>query len=117
MDNNPTTIEMLLEKAENYTKTSIELAKLNLIDKSADVLSSLASIIVISIVAGMFLILASIGLALWLGEFLGSGYYGFFAVAGFYLVVALIVGLFKKSLIKTPISNSFITSILKQKVR
>lgn len=108
---------MLFDKAENYTKTSIELAKLQLIDKSADVLSSFVSMLIISIVAGMFLMLASVGAAFWIGEFLGNIYYGFFAVAGFYLVIALIVGLFKNQLIKTPISNSFITSILKQKVR
>jgi putative superfamily III holin-X len=117
MDNNPTTLETLLEKAENYTKTSIELAKLQLIDKSADVLSSLVSIIVISIVVGMFLMLTNIGLAFWLGEVLGNVHYGFFAVAGFYLVLAIIIGLFKDQLIKTPMSNSFITSLLKQKVR
>jgi len=117
MDNNPTTIETLLEKAENYTKTTIELAKLQLIDKSADVLSSIVSIIVISIVAGMFLMLTNIGLAILIGELLGNVYYGFFAVASVYLIIAIIIAVFKDQFIKTPISNSFITSILKQKVR
>ena len=41
--NTTSTIEILFEKAENYTRTSIELAKLNVIDKSSDVLSSLIS--------------------------------------------------------------------------
>jgi hypothetical protein len=117
MEENPSAIETLLEKAENYTKTSIELAKLHMVDKAADMLSSLVSIIVISIVAGTFLMLANIGLAFWLGEFLGSTAYGFFAVSGFYLLVMLIVMIFKNQIIKMPISDSLITSILKQKVR
>jgi hypothetical protein len=39
MENNASSIEMLL-KSEDYTKTTIELAKLNAIDKTADVVSS-----------------------------------------------------------------------------
>ena len=29
--------------------------------------------------------LVNVGLSLWIGELLGKAYYGFFAVAGFYL--------------------------------
>lgn len=117
MDNNPSTIEMLWEKAENYTKTSIELAKLNAIDKCAEVLSSLASVIIITIVGGMFLMLTNFGIAIWVGQMLGNTSYGFFAVAGFYLVLAILFILFKKPLIKIPVSNIIITEILKEKVR
>jgi uncharacterized membrane protein len=117
MDENPTTIEMLLEKAENYTKTSIELAKLNLIDKCAEVVSSLAATIIIVIVVVMFIMLTNFGLAIWIGQLLGNVYYGFFTVAGFYLVVAVVLLLFKKQFLKTPVSNIVITEILKEKVR
>lgn len=117
MEDNPTTIEMLYERAENYTKTSIELAKLNLIDRSADVVSSLASFIAIAVVVGMFLMLTNFGLAIMIGQWLGNAYYGFFAVAGFYLTLALLFILFKKQLFKIPISNLFISQILKEKVR
>lgn len=117
MEDNPTTIEMLLEKAENYTKTSIELAKLQAVDKVADVVSSLVSVIVIAIVVGIFLMLTNLGLAFWLGELLGNTYYGFFALAGFYLLVALLVVSMKKQLVKIPVSNMLITSLLKEKQR
>lgn len=50
MENNATTIEMLFERAENYTKTTVELARLNVVDKTADVVSSLISRIAVSIV-------------------------------------------------------------------
>jgi phosphoglycerol transferase MdoB-like AlkP superfamily enzyme len=117
MDNDRSTIEMLIERAENYVKTSIELAKLKAIDKFAEIISSLASIIIVSIVVGMFLMLTNLGLAFWIGEMLGNIYYGFFTMAGFYLVIALIFILFKKSMLKIPVSNIIITQILKEKQR
>jgi hypothetical protein len=50
MDNQATTIETLFERAQDYTRTTVELTKLNVIDKSADVLSSLLSRLTVLIV-------------------------------------------------------------------
>ncbi|MBC7605553.1 MAG: hypothetical protein H7199_01170 [Burkholderiales bacterium] len=117
MEDNPTTIEMLYERAENYTKTAIELAKLSMIEKSADIFSSLASYIAIGVVVGMFSMLTNFGLAIMIGQWLGNVYYGFFSVAGFYLFFALLFVLFRKQLFKTPINNFIISQILKEKLR
>ena len=100
MDNNATTIEMLFEKAENYTRTTAELIKFNAIDKSADVLSSLLSRLVIAIVVAMFVFLISIGLSIWIGELLGKSYYGFFIVASAYFLVSIILYIYKDQWIK-----------------
>ena len=54
MENNTSTIEMLFEKAEDYTRTTAELLKLQAVDKTADVVSSLFSRITVSIVFVMF---------------------------------------------------------------
>lgn len=115
MSNIATPIETLFEKAENYSKTSLELLKLTAIDKSADAASSLAVRLVIFMVIAIFTLVANIGAALWLGEQLGKSYYGFFAVAIFYLIVAILLYLFRNEWIKTPISNSIIASMMKQK--
>jgi hypothetical protein len=110
-----TTIEMLFEKAEDYGKTSIELFKLNAIDKSADLVSSLVTKVAIAIVVAMFILILNIGLAFWVGELLGKVYYGFFAVAGFYALLSLLICVFQHSLVKIPISNRLIVKLLKQK--
>jgi tetrahydromethanopterin S-methyltransferase subunit B len=115
MNNNPTAIEILFEKIEDYTKTTIELTKLNTIDKSADVLSSLISRLIVFIAVGMFVLLLNFGLAFWIGEILGNSYYGFFIVAVFYLIVAIILNAKRTSWLKMPISNSIIAKILKKK--
>lgn len=115
MDDNATPIESLFEKAEEYSKTSIELFKLNVVDKSAEVVSSLAVRLVIFIVVALFVLILNIGLALWIGELLGKTYYGFFVISGCYALIALVIHLFRHQWIKYPISNYIITQMLKQK--
>lgn len=78
MDNKTSTIEMFFGRAEDYTRTTVELAKLNAVDTTADVLSSLLSRLAVSIVFVMFIFLINIGLSLWMGELLDSTYYVFF---------------------------------------
>jgi len=114
MDNITTPIETLFERAEDYSKTSIELFKLTAIDKSADVVSSLAVQFAIFMVAVLFTLVINIGIAMWLGELLGKQYYGFFVVAVFYALVMTLLFIFRHEWIKTPVSNSIITQMTKQ---
>jgi hypothetical protein len=106
-----TPIETLFEKAEDYSKTSLELFKLNAIDKAADVFSSLAVRFAILMVAVLFTLVINIGVAMWLGELLGKPYFGFFVVATFYAVAMAILYFFRHAWIKTPVSNSIITQM------
>jgi hypothetical protein len=106
-------IEDLFEKAEEYVKTNIQLAKLKATDKVAEIVGSLVTQIAIVVLAFFFLLMVNIGIAFWLGSVLGQTYYGFLIVAGFYALLAIIVYAFRKSIIKTPISNSIISQILK----
>lgn len=105
--------DLLFDKIENYSKTSIELAKLNAIDKTADVTSALASGVFVSIVAFMFILFVNIGLSLYLGKILGDIFYGFFLVSGFYLILCLVIYFFRNQLIKTPVSNMVLEKLLK----
>ncbi|OXA78266.1 hypothetical protein SAMN05444397_101207 [Flavobacterium aquidurense] len=116
MEPNATTTENLnmYEKAENYTKTSLELIKLKTVSASADVLSSLTSKIAIGAVVAFFTLFLNIGLSLWIGKELGEYYYGFFIMALFYLIVAIVLHTAQHKLIKTPIGNMIVSSILKE---
>ncbi|NGY38830.1 hypothetical protein FQU23_015095 [Flavobacterium sp. XN-5] len=113
MSSKATTIEILFEKVEDYTRTTVELAKLKVIDTSADVLSSLLSRLAIAIVFAMFILLLNFGLSIWLGEVLGSMYYGFFIMAALYLILSIVLYSYKDKWIKMPISNFIITKMLK----
>lgn len=114
MENKATTIEMLFEKAEDYTRTTVDLVKLTAVDKTADVMSSLLSRLAVSIVFVMFVLLVNIGLSFWIGELLGKTYLGFFAVSIFYLVISIVLNIFKDEWIKMPVSNFIIIKMLKK---
>jgi len=105
-------IEMLFDRAVDYTKTSIELTKLKAIDKSADLLASLISKAIIGVVFFFLLLFASLGLALWLGDSLGKPYLGFLIVAAFYGIIALFVRLVVNKWIKNLICGYIIKNAL-----
>lgn len=112
MDEQSGLIESLIEKGEQYGKTTLELLKLKTLDKSADVASNLVSWLIVLIFAVLFFLILNIGVALWLGELMGKPYLGFFVVSGFYGLLALIFGIFRKKLIKKPVNNSIIEQVL-----
>ena len=117
MEERTVILEALIGKAETYAKTNVELFKLKAIDKSADVVSTLASRMVLAIVVLFIVISVNIGLALWLGEGMGKIYYGFFVVAGFYTLLAFILHYFRIKLIKAPVFEAFVTMMMKENKR
>ena len=67
------------------------------------------------LVVVLLIFITSIGLSLWVGEMLGKTYYGFFIVAGVYMLVALILYAGRNQLIKHPVKNAVITHLQKKK--
>ncbi len=61
MENIAENIELLYQKVEKYSKTSFELLQLSAIDKTSDILSSLAVVIVLSFISAMFTLFLNIG--------------------------------------------------------
>ncbi len=116
MTDNTTPIATLFERAEDYSKTTLKLFKLNAIDKSADVASSVVARLVVIMTVVFSVLIFSIGAALWLGKLLDEIFYGFFIVGGFYLFIAVILQLFRKQWLKYPVSNSIIKKMLKEKI-
>lgn len=105
-------IEPLFERAEAYGKTSLELIKLKALNKTTEVVSTGVSRSIVVFVVSMFLILSSVGGALWLGDLLGKSYYGFFCVAGFYGILGVVIYAFMHKWIKKCVSNSLILQLL-----
>jgi energy-converting hydrogenase Eha subunit A len=116
MTDDATPIATLFERAEDYSKTTLKLLKLNAIDKSADVASSLVARLVVIMTVVFSVLIISIGVALWLGKLLGDAYCGFLAVGAFYGIVSIVLHLFGKKLLKYPVSNSIIKKLTKEKV-
>ncbi|WP_445713312.1 hypothetical protein [Flavobacterium sp.] len=114
MENIAENVELLYEKAEQYSKTSFKLLQLTTIEKTSDVISSLSVIIVISILFAMFTLFINIGISLYIGALLKNTALGFFIVSGFYFILVIAVYIFRKSLIKIPIDNLIVFKLLKE---
>lgn len=106
--------ETLLEKATDYGKTSYELAKLKAVHKTAEAVSTLLPHSIVLIIFSSCMLFLSLGLAFWLGEVLGKIYYGFFVVAAFYALTAIIIHFFMHDWIKKNISDRMIKQVLKK---
>lgn len=106
-------IEDLFEKTEEYIKTNIELAKAKAAVKIGDIVGSVVTQLAVALFGYLFLLMLSIGVALWMGELLDRIYLGFMIVAGFYALLTCIIIVFKKPLIKNPIGNAILTQFMK----
>jgi uncharacterized protein YqhQ len=105
--------EELVSSAETYGKTNLELIKLKTVDKVAEGVSAMVAWAVVAIALILFFITLNFGVALLLGELLGSSYIGFLIVAAFYGLLGLILYLNKDKWIKKPLNISLINSMLK----
>ncbi|MFM2424828.1 MAG: hypothetical protein RL747_372 [Bacteroidota bacterium] len=84
MENSPHILDPLMEKLENYSKSSVELIQLKIVEKIA---KCAAAMYVNAILIGIFMLFvcfANVGFSIWLGKAMGELYLGFFCVAGFY---------------------------------
>jgi hypothetical protein len=108
-----TPVEVLLERAQTYTRTSIQLFKLKATAKLAEVVSDITANLVILVIIILFFVNLNIGLALLLGALFGKYWLGFVLVSGGYAIIGFVVYLFRESWIKQPVSNSIITQLLK----
>jgi len=106
-------ISALFETVKDFGETNIDLIKLKAAGKAGEIVSSAVAAIVIVIIMLLFIIILSIGIALLLGDLLGKSFYGFFALAGLYLIIGLILNSMKEKWFKNPIANLMIKKMFK----
>ncbi len=111
MDQTKSKVEYYFEHVKGYLTTNLELFKLKIIEKSAHAFSSLFSSIILLLICFVFILLFSVGLSLKLSEFFASASTGFFLVALIYLIISIVLFLFRKKLLIEPLMNIFIGNI------
>jgi len=112
MEGPVSSIESLFERIEVYVKTTLELSKLRLLEASIRVITAVAARLTVLVFIFLFALIFNLGIALWLGDLLGKVYYGFFIVAGFYLLFGIIFHFFLHGWIKGSISRLIINQVL-----
>lgn len=112
MQQHSTSIGNLFENAGDYLETRIELTKLKATDSVSGFAASAITKLIFCFILAMVLLMGSIGTAFWIGNNLGNIYYGFFLVTAFYVLVLLVLLLFKTKW-KAPLHDSIVKSMLK----
>ena len=113
MENNTNLFESLLENTAEYGKNSIELAKLKVLDKTSDAVSSIIPHAFTFALIAAFILFISLGLACYVGEILGKIYYGLFVIAAAYGIIGIFVHFVMYKWIKRNVCDSIIKNVLK----
>lgn len=106
--------QRLYQQVEEYARVTVELYKLKAIQTFADLFAAVATGFIIWVIVFMFLLFISFGAAFYFGEILGGWYYGFFIVAGFYVLVGFILYLLRFKYLKASINDFIIRQIFKE---
>lgn len=105
-------IEELIKQAKEYFNTQLELFKLRAIKTLSEIFSSVVIALSFILIGTLVLILVSIGLSIYIGQLAGSFFAGFFIVSGIYLLIGIILIIFRRRLLKRPLRNWLIKSLL-----
>ena len=102
----------LLEKAEQLVLTSYQLLRLKAIDKAVKIVSGLFSNGLVILVFCMAILFVNMALALWLGHIFGKLYFGFFCVAGLYLLIGMVLYFLLHKRMKKYFSDFILSKII-----
>jgi hypothetical protein len=105
-------VEKLTENFKEYVNTRYDMVTLKVTQKTADIGSQSVAIILILLFASMFLLFINLAAAFFISAIFKINYAGFFIVAGFYLLLSLILILFRKKLVVLPLRNLIVKKIL-----
>ncbi len=111
MEDLKTSAQHLKDHVGDYVKTYLEITKAK-VTQSASTAASGAAIGIAALVLGIFfLFFVFCGLALWLGSLFNSNAAGFFAVAGLFLLLIVLIFALRKKVIVPMIRNSIISKV------
>jgi len=90
-------LDGLVNALTDYVETRIELFKYEVKEDVARLMAKIFLMMVLAFSFALFIVLLSVGLAYYLGTFVGM-FGGFMIIAGFYLVISLILFIFRKEI-------------------
>ena len=103
--------DSIIQHLNNYFETRWKLFVLNASDKASDIISSMASVILISITTMFVLLFLSVSTALWIGNNYENYSVGFLIVGLFYFLITIVLFIFRHALIKIPVINKLLNAI------
>ena len=107
-------IEELTDSLKGYINTNIELIKHQAVERTTVIVADLVT----NAMVGLFLLLFVFFISLWacfyLSSLFGNNYTGIAIVAGFYLLLGVILYMVRKKMVIKPLRNIIIRNIFQK---
>ena len=104
-------VEITYQHLIDYAEARWNLIALEVSDKTANIVTSIAMGIILAILGLFFLVFASIALALWLSDLTDNGALGFLIVAVLYGLVGVLVYVNRNKWLFLPLMNNFLKKL------
>lgn len=107
-------VDGLTQHVKDYINTKIEITKLRLAEKTSQVVGNVIAILIVAVLFLFVVVFGSLAGAWVLSDMIGKPYAGFLIVAGFYLLLGIIVWVARGRLIRFPVMNALIKMLHKK---
>jgi hypothetical protein len=98
-----TPVERLFQHIKDYIVAQRNLVLTIAAKKGGDVIYGIVLALILFFIACYFLMIFSIGISYGIGVWIGSIFWGFMIVSFLYLLMAVLIWIFRDSLLRTPI--------------
>lgn len=110
-------IEELTDSLKSYVSTNMELIKYQAIERATVIIADLISNLMVILLLLFFVFFLSLWASFYLSALLGDNYSGIAIVAGFYLLIGLILLLVRKKMVIKPLRNKIVQNIFQEDKR
>lgn len=107
-------IEELTDSLKSYISTNLELIKYQAIERATVIIADLVTNIVVGLLLLFFVFFISLWASFYLSALMGDNYSGIAIVAGFYLLIGLILFLVRKKMVIKPLRNKIVQNIFQE---
>lgn len=106
-----------IEYLKLYAQQQVDIVKLDAVEKSAKIFSSMITSLVLGMMALIVLLFLTIAAAISLGQMLANPALGFLIVSLFFVALGAALFIFRRALITSPIVSYFISEIYDEEGR
>lgn len=92
--------DSLVDDLKSYIETRFQLIMLDLTENGLKVGSKIFFVALVVMIMTLLFILINFATAYFLGDLMGKVYLGFIVLSGFYLIIAILMLVFRRKLIK-----------------
>ena len=105
----------IINHTQDYLETFYKLSIVRATKKASNIASGVVNSILLVIISLCILLFLSMAAAWWIGQQLNNPALGFLSVAGFYIVLVIVLIALRKTVISPFIKNSLIKKIYEEK--